>query len=75
MFCGPAVFGWHGWFGFPFGWLFLGLLVWGLVSLLRRNKTANGPMAHCAGCSRTIDPHWQYCPLCGKDTGSMHNQR
>jgi hypothetical protein len=73
MFCGPGYFGWHGFFGFPFfGLLIVGLLVWTLVVTARRNRQVATGLATCPGCSRTIDPHWRYCPVCGKgtDTGA-----
>lgn len=68
MYCGPEFSGWHGWFGFPIGWLFIGLALWFVVNILRREKHAPRAVATCTVCARTIDPHWKFCPACGKAT-------
>ena len=75
MLCGPGFMGWHGFFGFPFfGLLIVGLLVWMLVIASRRNRPGAERMTACPGCARTVDPHWRYCPVCGKDTGPAGGQ-
>jgi len=66
MYCGTEFFGWHGFFGFPFGFIFMGLLIWLFVSLIRRDRVQDAPNKHTSCCDNASSRSFKYCPHCGK---------
>jgi hypothetical protein len=78
---GPGMMGGYG-MGMPFfGWgmmtmllwpvLFIGLIVLGVVWLVRSLATPAAPpppaaVVHCAHCGQPLQPGWKACPYCGE---------